>query len=224
MQAMDAIVEASSLVRRFGERTAIEAVELRVQAGEFLAITGPSGSGKSTLLAILGGLDTRFSGQLRLFGRPTTGLSDRELSRLRGEKIGFVFQAFFLLEQQSVLDNVLVPSLFQARDGARAAAQLALQRVGLADRAADRVDTLSGGQRQRVAIARAVAHKPALLLCDEPTGNLDEETAARVIELFTALHREGTTVVCATHESSLARVATRQVRLRDGRLLASEAA
>lgn len=221
---MDAIVEASSLVRRFGERTAIEAVELRVQAGEFLAITGPSGSGKSTLLAILGGLDTRFSGQLRLFGRPTTGLSDRELSRLRGEKIGFVFQAFFLLEQQSVLDNVLVPSLFQARDGARAAAQLALQRVGLADRAADRVDTLSGGQRQRVAIARAVAHKPALLLCDEPTGNLDEETAARVIELFTALHREGTTVVCATHESSLARVATRQVRLRDGRLLASEAA
>lgn len=216
---MTLVVEASGLKRSFGTRLALDAVDLLVRKGELLAITGPSGSGKSTLLGILGGLDTHFQGSLSLFGRQLASLSDRQLARLRGSRIGFVFQAFFLVEHLSVLDNVLVPSLFVPRADARSACLSALQRVGLADRAQERVDELSGGQRQRVAIARAVAHKPDLLLCDEPTGNLDRETASRVIEIFRCLHREGTTVVCATHEESLAAVASRTVRLHEGRVL-----
>jgi putative ABC transport system ATP-binding protein len=220
---MTTVVEAIALRRKFGERLAIDGVDLRVAHDEFVALLGPSGSGKSTLLGIVGGLDTGFEGSLRLFGTPTQGLADRALSRLRGARLGFVFQAFFLLEHLTVLDNVLVPSLFVSRSDARQAALSALRRVGLQDRADDRVDTLSGGQRQRVAIARAIAHKPALLLCDEPTGNLDSETAATIVDLFASLHRDGTAVVCATHEERVARVATTLVRLREGRIVPSEA-
>ncbi|MBI5533177.1 MAG: ABC transporter ATP-binding protein [Deltaproteobacteria bacterium] len=220
---MTDVVEATALRRTFGARVALEGVDLRVAQGDFLAIMGPSGSGKSTLLGIIGGLDTSYQGSLKLFGQATSVLSDRELSLLRGKRIGFVFQAFFLLEHQSVLDNVLVPSLFVPRTDAKTAALQALDRVGLADRAADRVDTLSGGQRQRVAIARAIAHQPSMLLCDEPTGNLDKETASRIVEIFASLHREGTTVICATHEDRLAEVATTTLRLSEGRVSKEQA-
>jgi putative ABC transport system ATP-binding protein len=220
---MTPVVEATALRRTFGSRVAIEAIDLRVEQGDFLAVMGPSGSGKSTLLGIIGGLDTSYEGSLLLFGQSTSKMSDRDLSLLRGKRIGFVFQAFFLLEHQSVLDNVLVPSLFLPRTDPKTAAITALDRVGLADRAADRVDTLSGGQRQRVAIARAIAHKPSMLLCDEPTGNLDKDTASRVVDIFASLHQSGTTVICATHEERLAGVATTTLRLCEGRISKEQA-
>ena len=198
-------------------RTALDGIDLDVRSSDFLAIVGPSGSGKSTLLGILGGLDSGYRGSLSLFGRDPSKMTDRELSHLRGLRIGFVFQAFFLLDDRSVLDNVLVPSLFVSRHDAKESALDALRRVGLEDRAHDRAADLSGGQRQRVAIARAVAHKPRLLLCDEPTGNLDPATTDRVISIFRSLHAEGTAVVCATHEQSLADAANRRINLKDGR-------
>ena len=146
-------------------------------------------------------------------------MSDRALSRFRGEKLGFVFQAFHLLDHLTVLENVLVPSMFTPLRHAEQAARAALERVGLGDRQQDTSANLSGGQRQRVAIARAIAHKPDLLLCDEPTGNLDEGTANQVIELFASLNRDdGVTVLCATHDERIARVATRTVRLIEGRV------
>jgi putative ABC transport system ATP-binding protein len=192
---------------------------LSVTAGEFLTVFGPSGSGKSTLLGIVGTLDRGFEGQLQLDGHDVRGMSDRELSRLRGERIGFVFQAFYLLDHLTVLENVTVPFLFTPRAKPRRTALRALERVGLHDRAKDVTASLSGGQRQRVAIARAIVHAPALLLCDEPTGNLDADTAAQIIDIFASLHRDdGVTVLCATHDERIAKVATRTVRMRDGRL------
>ncbi|PKN48575.1 MAG: macrolide ABC transporter ATP-binding protein [Deltaproteobacteria bacterium HGW-Deltaproteobacteria-20] len=220
---MAEVVRAEGLRRAFGQgdarRVAVDAVSLTVTAGEFLTVFGPSGSGKSTLLGIVGTLDRGFEGQLHLDGRDVRGMSDRELSRLRGERIGFVFQAFYLLDHLTVIENVTVPFLFTPRSRPRRTALRALQRVGLEDRAKDLTAGLSGGQRQRVAIARAIVHAPALLLCDEPTGNLDADTAAQIIDIFASLHRDdGVTVLCATHDERIAKVATRTVRMRDGRL------
>jgi putative ABC transport system ATP-binding protein len=217
------VVKAKNLRRTFsngkGTRIAVDGVSMRVDLGEFVTVFGPSGSGKSTLLGIVGGLDRGFEGDLRLSGRDLRTMSDHELSRFRGERLGFVFQAFHLLDHLSVLENVMVPFMFTPRSNAESAAQAALERVGLGDRLRDATSNLSGGQRQRVAIARAIAHKPALLLCDEPTGNLDENTADQVIEIFASLNRDdGTTVLCATHDERIAKVATRTVRLIDGRL------
>jgi len=217
------VVRAEGLRRGFGQgdarRVAVDGVSLSVTAGEFLTVFGPSGSGKSTLLGIVGTLDRGFEGQLQLDGHDVRGMSDRELSRLRGERIGFVFQAFYLLDHLTVIENVTVPFLFTPRPRPRRTALRALQRVGLEDRAKDLTASLSGGQRQRVAIARAIVHAPALLLCDEPTGNLDADTAAQIIDIFASLHRDdGVTVLCATHDERIAKVATRTVRMRDGRL------
>jgi putative ABC transport system ATP-binding protein len=203
-------------------RVALDGVHLEVYAGEFVTVLGPSGSGKSTLLHIVGGLDLGYEGKVGLFGHDLGTLDDRALSRLRGERIGFVFQAFHLLAHLSVLDNVLAPSLFAPSPGElpRRAMEL-LDRLGMAARADDMPAELSGGQRQRVAIARALLCRPALLLCDEPTGNLDAETGAQTIELFQELHREGgLTVVAVTHEERLARAASRIVHLREGRIAA----
>ncbi len=207
----------------FGEgseqRVAVDDVNLRIDAGEFATVFGPSGSGKSTLLGIVGGLDRGFGGELQLRGRDLRAMTDRDLSRFRGQEIGFVFQAFHLLDHLSVLDNVMVPFLFTPRPNPERAAREALERVGLADRWKDGTSNLSGGQRQRVAIARAIAHKPALLLCDEPTGNLDDVTAGQIIEIFASLHRDdGTTVFCATHDERIGRVATRMLRMDSGRV------
>jgi putative ABC transport system ATP-binding protein len=210
------------LTKHYGEgaarRAALSGVTLTVDEGELLAVLGPSGSGKSTLLGVLGGLDRAYEGRVEVFGQDLGQLGDRALSRFRGESIGFVFQAFHLLADLTVLDNVLAPALFSpGGNDLRARALSLLDRLGIADRAADTPAQLSGGQRQRVAIARALLCRPRLLLCDEPTGNLDTETGARTISLFQELHREGgLTVIAVTHEERLAVAATRVVQIRDG--------
>jgi len=216
------LIRVTDLKKSYGDgqarRAVLAGVSLTVERGEFVTVLGPSGSGKSTLLGIIGGLDLDYEGTVTLFEQDLHTLDDRALARLRGERIGFIFQAFHLLGHLSVLDNVLAPALF-SRSAAdlRPRALHVLERLGLADRASDTPAQLSGGQRQRVAIARALLHKPALLLCDEPTGNLDAETGARTIELFRELHREGDlTVVAVTHEERLAAVATRVIHLHDG--------
>jgi putative ABC transport system ATP-binding protein len=226
------IVEVEKLSRTFGRgeaaRKAVDSVDLVVRAGEVVLVFGPSGCGKSTLLGLLGGLDRDFTGKLRLFGQDVAGLSDPKLSELRGSKIGFVFQAFHLLGHLSVLDNVLAPSLFVRRDDkqrlasqadAEKRAEEVLKRVGLADRAAALPAELSGGQRQRVAIARALLREPELLLCDEPTGNLDRKTGEQIIDLFASLHADlGTTIVIVTHEDRMTRLAHRTLHMIDGKL------
>jgi putative ABC transport system ATP-binding protein len=220
-----ALVRIENLTKSYGDgparRAALDAIAFGIDEGELLGVLGPSGSGKSTLLGILGGLDRAYEGTVELFGSDLRGLSDAELSRLRGERIGFVFQAFHLLAHLTVLDNVMAPALFAPTDAGelkRRAREL-LDRLGLGDRAGDTPAHLSGGQRQRVAIARALLRRPKLLLCDEPTGNLDAETGARTIELFRELHQEGgLTVVAVTHEERLAEIATRTVRIRAGRI------
>ena len=218
------LIRARGLTKHYGDgaarRAALDGVTLTVEPGEFLAVLGPSGSGKSTLLGVVGGLDRDYQGEVEVFGEDLRKLGDRALSRLRGERVGFVFQAFHLLPHLTVLDNVCAPALFAASPGdLRARALSLLARLGLEGRADDTPARLSGGQRQRVAIARALLRKPALLLCDEPTGNLDVETGARTIDLFRELFAEGgLTVVAVTHEERLAQAATRTVLLRDGRL------
>ncbi|WP_272424708.1 ABC transporter ATP-binding protein [Polyangium jinanense] len=203
-------------------RRALVDVEIVVEEGEFVCVLGPSGSGKSTLLAVIGGLDRGYQGQVELFGEDLGRMSDAALARLRGERIGFVFQHFHLLHHLTVIENVTTPALFDPRgdeEACLARAKHLLDRLGLADRAGDTPAELSGGQRQRVAIARALLRKPKLLLCDEPTGNLDEGTGARIIELFEELHREERlTIVAVTHEARLARAATRILRLHEGRV------
>lgn len=209
-----------------GTRRALSEVDFAVESGEFVAVLGPSGSGKSTLLSILGGLDCAYQGKVFLWGEEIGAMSDTRLARLRGKHIGFVFQHFHLLSHLSVLENVTTPALFDPEADevvdVRRANEL-LERLGLADRTTDTPAELSGGQRQRVAIARALLRKPKLLLCDEPTGNLDVETGAQTIALFEELYRqEGLTIVAVTHEERLARVASRIVRLQDGRVVTLE--
>ncbi|HEU4536784.1 MAG TPA: ABC transporter ATP-binding protein [Polyangiaceae bacterium] len=214
------------VARRFGRgaaaRVALEGLSLEVARGEFVALRGPSGAGKSTLLAVMGALDRGYEGRVELFGEDLGAASEARLGALRNARLGFVFQAFHLLPHLSVLENVAAPFLFApgaGGRGARAAAERALDRVGLLARAADRPGELSGGQRQRVALARALARAPEALLCDEPTGNLDSATGREVIGLLSSLHRdEKMTIVVATHEPELARSAGRRLELVDGRL------
>ena len=220
---MPDVVLAKRLRRAFGrgdaQRVAIDGASLSVAVCEFVAVVGPSGSGKSTLLGVIGALDSGFEGELALFGRNVRQLSDRELSRMRGEHVGFVFQAFHLLDHLTLLDNVAVPFLFSKQAQPKHKALHALERVGLRDRADDVAGALSGGQRQRVAIARAIVHRPTLLLCDEPTGNLDAATAAQIIDIFASLHNDdGVAVLCATHDARIAKVATRTITMTEGRL------
>ncbi len=225
------VVRATGLAKVFGDgrasRRALDGVDLAIEKGEFVTILGPSGSGKSTLLGIVGGLDRDYEGKVEVLGSDLRKLADRDLAGLRGRRIGFVFQSFHLLPHVDVLDNVLAPALFvgdASSAATRARAQGLLDRVGLGDRAKDKPTELSGGQRQRVAIARALLHAPELLLCDEPTGNLDHETGAHVVALFRELHREeNLTVVAVTHEARLAVAATRTVHLADGRIVAANA-
>ncbi|APR88218.1 ABC transporter, ATP-binding protein [Minicystis rosea] len=218
------LVRAVDLLKHYGDgparRAVLDRVSLTVEPGELVAVLGPSGSGKSTLLGIIGGLDRDHEGTAEVFGKDLRKLGDGELSRLRGARIGFVFQAFHLLAHLSVIDNVMAPALFaEGAADLRPRALELLDRLGLKDRADDTPARLSGGQRQRVAIARALLRRPELLLCDEPTGNLDAETGARTIDLFRELSAEGgLTIVAVTHEERLARAATRTVRIRDGRI------
>ena len=226
------VVEARGLTRVYGDGDgavrAVDHADLTVRAREILLIFGPSGCGKSTLLGLLGGLDRDYAGTLRLFGHDASRLPDAELSRLRGQRIGFVFQSFHLLGHLDALDNVAAPSLFcpgpPGNLTPRERGLAALERVGLADRAGMMPAELSGGQRQRVAIARALLNEPELLLCDEPTGNLDRDTGAQIIELFGALHAElGMTMVVVTHEDRLATLTHRKLFMLDGRVIDEEA-
>jgi putative ABC transport system ATP-binding protein len=220
----DVVARCEALVKRFEEgassRLVLDGAALDVHAGELLAVVGASGSGKSTLLAILGGLDRAWHGKAEVLGHDLAALRDGPLSRLRGERIGFVFQAFHLLPHLSVLDNVMTPALFEPGDVDRVPrARELIDRLGLGGRESDAISHLSGGQRQRVAIARALLRSPALLLCDEPTGNLDTVTGESIATLFrTIAHEEGVAVLAATHSEPLAANADRVLRLQDGKL------
>jgi putative ABC transport system ATP-binding protein len=199
--------------------------DLEVGSGEFVAVTGPSGCGKTTLLNIVGGLDTDYQGDVRVADVSLPGLSDRALAHFRNRTVGFVFQSFNLVPPLTALENVKLPSFF-ADDGgadldARAAAALA--RVGLEAKASRRPAELSGGERQRVAIARALFAQPKLLLCDEPTGNLDVHTGGEIVDLFRVLNTEGLTILVVTHEERMWRAAKRVIQLREGKLAPVEA-
>ncbi|MCO5095657.1 MAG: ABC transporter ATP-binding protein [Xanthomonadaceae bacterium] len=199
---------------------ALDGVDLAIRAGEYVTLTGPSGSGKSTLLNVLGCLDRPDSGSYRLDGIEVRTLDDTAASRVRNRRIGFVFQSFHLLPRLTVLENVLLPMRFSEHPDEQAPrrAQTLLARVGLGDRMGHRPGELSGGQMQRAAIARALVLKPALLLADEPTGNLDSRSAEDVLALIDEVHQEGQTVVMVTHDNDVAAHAPRQVRLRDGKI------
>jgi putative ABC transport system ATP-binding protein len=225
----EAVIDAQGLSKRYGAgkgvRAALEDVSLSVAKGEFVCVLGPSGCGKSTLLGVVGCLDRSYEGTLELFGRDVAKLSDREQAELRGTRIGFVFQAFHLLGHLSARANVMAPALFLRSDAQADLAKRAdelLADVGLGGRGDDMPATLSGGERQRVAIARALLMKPDLLLCDEPTGNLDLVTGKQVVDIFRRLHEEQKmTILAVTHEAQLAEAADRIVRLEAGKVVAA---
>jgi ABC-type lipoprotein export system ATPase subunit len=197
---------------------AVDEVDLDVGSGETVAVMGPSGCGKSTLLHLLGGLDRASGGELWLDGQRIDELGERALARLRRDKIGFIFQAFHLMDELTAAENVELPALLagrSARSARRRAAEL-LDRVGLADRAGHLPSQLSGGQRQRVAIARALVSSPQLVLADEPTGNLDSQATVEVLRMFEDLHSSGQTLLVVTHDSRIAATADRLISMRDG--------
>jgi putative ABC transport system ATP-binding protein len=199
---------------------ALDDVTLRIDSGEYLAVMGPSGSGKSTLLNILGLLDRPTAGTYLLDGTDTTSLDANALARVRGERVGFIFQTFHLVSRLTALENVELPMVLASRLPAerRARAREVLQSVGLSDRMEHRPDQLSGGQRQRVAIARAMVMRPAVLLADEPTGNLDSASGKDVLEALERLNNEGLTLIVVTHDPQVGDRARRRIRMLDGKV------
>jgi putative ABC transport system ATP-binding protein len=219
------VIELAGIWRTYrvgdSEVHALKAVDLTIDEGDYLAVVGPSGSGKSTLLNVLGCLDRPTSGRYAFRGTSVDAMADRDRTWLRQHEIGFVFQFFHLLPRLTALGNVELPMVFAgvARTERRRRAEASLEAVGLSDRAHHRPDQLSGGQRQRVAIARAVVMEPALLLADEPTGNLDRAAAADVMDLIGGMNRRGQSVVLVTHDPELAARARRMVRMDDGAIV-----
>jgi putative ABC transport system ATP-binding protein len=221
---MDALIATRGLGRRFelGDREvdALRDVSFEIHPGEFVAVTGPSGSGKSTLLHILGALERPTSGSYRFDGCEIAELDDRALAQVRSRHIGFVFQAFHLLPELDVLENVALPFLYARQREARAHARAAeaLASVGMSHRASHPPSRLSGGEMQRVAIARALVMQPRLILADEPTGNLDSGTGTGILRLLEELNARGITLVMVTHDESIASRASHRVRMKDGRV------
>jgi ABC-type lipoprotein export system ATPase subunit len=216
------VLRARGLRKEYGKETglvrAVDGVDLDVATGETLAVMGPSGCGKSTLLHLLGGLDRPTAGQLQLAGQRIEKMTERALARLRRDAVGFVFQAFHLMDELTAVENVELPALLAGRSprAARQRASGLLAQIGLADRAKFLPSALSGGQRQRVAIARALVSDPLVVLADEPTGNLDSEATLEVLRLFDSLHQAGQTLVIVTHDSRIAATADRLISMRDG--------
>ena len=220
---MTVIIEAQALVKTYklGGTTvrALDGVDLEVPEGDMLAIAGPSGSGKSTLMHIVGCLDRADGGRYVLAGEDVSSLSRNRLAEVRNQRIGFVFQTFNLLPRMNALENVELPLLYAGLRGAKDRAAEALRTIGLEDRMHHKPNQLSGGQRQRVAIARALITDPAILLADEPTGNLDSKTGEEILELFVSLNAAGRTIILVTHEADIAARCRRQIHMRDGRIV-----
>lgn len=216
------MISVQKLTKTYGTKqplTVLFDIDLQIAQGEFVAITGPSGSGKSTLMGLLAGLDRPTSGRVVLGSQDLTELGEEALSKLRGEKIGFIFQNFLLVQTLTALENVMLPAEITARSDAEARAVELLERVGLPDRTGHYPAQLSGGEQQRVAIARAFINSPPILFADEPTGNLDSVNGDRIVELLTSLNREsGSSLILITHNPDLAALSDREVRLKDGHI------
>lgn len=223
---MSNIIELSQVTKTYrrGSETivAVDSVSLSIGAGEFVALVGPSGSGKTTLLNLIGCIDKPDSGRVRVDGMETDGLSERVLTKIRGEKIGFIFQQFFLLPTLTVRENVELPTVFVGRRNGAGRTRELLEQVGLGSRPGHLPSQLSGGEMQRVAIARALMNSPKVLIADEPTGNLDSRNAEGILNVFRELNRGGLTVVMVTHNSELAGQAGRIVSMKDGHVFTTD--
>jgi len=203
---------------------AVRGINLSIEQGDMIAIMGPSGCGKTTLLNVLSGIDEPSAGQVMIASNPLFGISDDERTNIRAKEMGFIFQKFHLLDVMTAVENVEVPLLLMGNSpaNARDVAMRALEKVGLVDRSKHRPSELSGGQQQRVSIARAIVHSPSVILCDEPTGNLDSETSNQVMSLLEEINQSGTTVVIVTHDEEVAKRCNRTIRLRDGVIVSEE--
>ncbi|AKP04261.1 ABC transporter ATP-binding protein [Companilactobacillus pabuli] len=218
------MLKVTDVGKTYGKFTALQDINLEVKDGEFLAIMGPSGSGKSTLINILGLLDQSYTGEYLLENKNYQTVNDNELSQIRGDQLGFVFQNFKLLSTYTVYENIEVPLIYskKAQNNKHQLIESVIEKVGLKGKEKNLPTELSGGQQQRVAIARAIVNRPKLVIADEPTGALDSKTSKEIMDIFEKLNQDGTTIIMVTHDSEVAEHAMRTVYIRDGRLYNDE--